>query len=401
MAFPDSESYWSLGKSIAEGRPYTYGPEEWRIFRMPGYPLILAGYFRVFGTQASLLGARLLGCLLGGVSVLLTAWLARRLFDEKGALLAALMVALYPGAIMMSVLVLSEALFVPLMLFQLILLVKLAESSIGSDCFPRCQLLVSLSVGLVGGLATLVRPSWILLTPLAAVALVALSKGERRRAGIAATLMILGMAVVMTPWWVRNWKISGQFVITTSQTGASLYDGLHKCATGASDMSFLPEFIEEQRAADASAVSRDDGLFELRLDRRLRRAAIDWAQAHPGQVVKLAAIKTARTWNIWPNEPSLQNGWIRVVVFFGYLPPLVLGAAGAWRLGRERWSVLICLVPAVYLTLLHAAFVGSIRYRQPAMMAVIVLAAGWLSLRLQDAKRESRVQSRESRAKTN
>jgi hypothetical protein len=41
----------------------------------------------------------------------------------------------------------------------------------------------------------------------------------------------------------------------------------------------------------------------------------------------------------------------------------------------------MCWLPAVYLTLIHLVFVSSVRYREPAMLGVIVLAAvvaaGW------------------------
>ena len=36
-------------------------------------------------------------------------------------------------------------------------------------------------------------------------------------------------------------------------------------------------------------------------------------------------------------------------------------------------------LPAVYVTLMHVVFIGSMRYREPAMMAFAVLAAGVLA----------------------
>jgi hypothetical protein len=82
-------------------------------------------------------------------------------------------------------------------------------------------------------------------------------------------------------------------------------------------------------------------------------------------------------WNVWPNEPALAGRWfVCWGAFFTYTPLLILAIIGAWRTVGRGWPYILCWLPAVYLTLLHIVFVSSIRYRDPAMLALLVLAAG-------------------------
>ena len=80
---------------------------------------------------------------------------------------------------------------------------------------------------------------------------------------------------------------------------------------------------------------------------------------------------------------------IRLAVLFAYVPILALGAVGAARTIRRGWPYIMCWLPAVYFTVLHMIFVSSIRYRQPAMLGVIVLAAGVVGSWRKGAKTES------------
>ena len=94
------------------------------------------------------------------------------------------------------------------------------------------------------------------------------------------------------------------------------------------------------------------------------------------RAVNLAGIKFLRTWNIWPNEPGLRAWPLRLAVAATYLPLLILGLWGA--VGSRGAAGRMCSagLPAPYFALLHMIFVGSIRYREPAMIALIPLAAG-------------------------
>ena len=401
FAFGDSCGYWALGRAIASGEPYQNGFEN-QIFRTPGYPVMLAPLFLIAGPEPSVFWGRALSAVLGTLSVVGVWWWARRLFGPRAGLIAAGATAVYPGAIATSALVLTEAPFGLLMLVHLILWTVAWQSVSHSRCSLREQyagsrsdrrkgdspifalrklgqsprgVAVAFLAGLVAGAATLVRPSWLLFTPFAMAVGLAVGRPRSRHLGLGLA-MLAGLALVMTPWWVRNYRVCGHFVPTTLQVGASLYDGLSPLATGASDMRFVPPRVEAERADPAGAGGRPDDTFEYRLDRRMRGEAVAWAREHPGRAVRLALVKLVRIWNVWPNERTLSNWAFRLAVMASYVPVMLLALYGAWRTLRRGWPYVLCWLPAVYFTLLHMIFVGSIRYRQPAMLALIVLAAG-------------------------
>jgi len=366
FVFGDSSTYWELGRTIARGEAYRYLSDDAKVFRTPGYPLLLAGLFAVRDRPPVLWGRLLSACLLtlgvGGVYCL-----GRLMFDARTGLLAAAVAACYPGLIVLGALVLSEAPFCALLPWQII-------------CWQRgwlskrlgAQAGWFLATGAIAGLMTLVRPSWLLFAPFALVCGLLLS-GARCRHLFAALGILPALAAVMLPWWVRNHQVTGRFVPTTLQVGASLYDGLNPAAYGGSNMDFVPEMKARLEAAQAHPAA--EAPLEYRLDRMLRRAAFDWAAEHPGRALQLAAVKFGRMWNVWPNHPQFRHPLAMGAIFCSYVPAMVLAGVGVWQLRHRGWPIALCLLPAVYLTLLHMVFVSSIRYRLPPMLPLIVLAA--------------------------
>ncbi len=371
--FPDSYSYWHLGKALAEGKPYQLGPDA-KVFRTPGYPILLAGVIRLFGDGApAVLAARMVGALLGVLTVLMLGLWGQQLgrvvtTRPSVPYLAASLAAIYPGAIAMSVFVLSEALFCPLLVAQM-------------TCWTWCHrrqeslrtaILAGFAVGLFAGLATLCRPSWLLFTPLMSLVWLFLAPRSTGR-GCATVAMWIGLVLVMLPWSVRNFVVTGHWVPTTLQVGASLYDGLNPRATGASDMSFVERFWEDERKQRAGNPSEEP--LELTVDRRMFLAAVNWARMHPAEVLKLAIKKEVRMWSPWPNDPNFKHSPLAWAFAGGFLTMLVTTIVGLYQARSAGWAVVCSLMPALYLALLHAVFVASIRYREPAVLCWCVPAA--------------------------
>src|SRR5688572_24170298 len=68
FGFGDSEGYWELGRAIARGAPYQYG--QYRVFRTPGYPVLLAPLFWL-AREPPVMWARIEGALFGTIAVAL------------------------------------------------------------------------------------------------------------------------------------------------------------------------------------------------------------------------------------------------------------------------------------------------------------------------------------------
>ena len=372
--FGDTTIYVALAKTIAAGT--TYQVDQWGVphyaLRTPGYPLFLAGCRLGFGP--SLVAVRLVQAVLGvgmvwGVGRLTAAVVGdtRRDGYLSAAGVAVGLAAVEPYVVALAALVLSEGVFLPLMVAGLWGLAVLWRR--GDEAGTARPILVAgLTGGVMGG-AILARPSWALFVPLILAAWVAgAGRLERRRALRGAAIVALATVLVMAPWWARNFQVIGRFVPTALWVGASLYDGVGPQADGSSDMRFVD-------APDVRA------LGEVEQDRTFRARAVAFARAHPGRVAELALIKLGRFWSPWPNAETLRNRWAAVASALVTLPVFGLIAVGAWDRRRDFRALVLLLGPLLYFCGLHLVFVSSIRYRVPGLVPALGLAGvGWVRL---------------------
>ncbi len=360
--FADTNIYWELAGTIVEGRPYQVS--QWGVphfaLRTPGYPAFLAACRWAFGP--SLLGVRLVQAVLGTVGVWLVGRLARATVGEDGGrsapTVAMALAAVEPYTVGASALVLSEGLFLPLMLAGLWGLAALW----GGGRAATRPVAAAIGTGLAMGGAILVKPSWALFVP-AALAAWAIGAGRpaRGRAAGLALVVALATAAVMAPWWARNGRIFGRFVPTALWVGASLYDGISPGATGASEMEFV-------NAPDVRP------LGEVEQDATFRARALAFARDHPGRVLGLAWVKLGRFWSPWPNDGALRSPAVAAASALATLPIFALVALGAWDRRRDGRALILLAGPLLYFCLLHLVFVSSIRYRIPGMVPAFALA---------------------------
>ncbi len=365
--FADTDIYWQLAGSIVAGEPFRvwqWGTPHYAL-RTPGYPLFLASCRLAFGVN--LAAVRVVQAVMGTLAVWLVArlaaatWPGGRRAGWSVPLMAALLAAIDPLVVGLSALVLSEALFIPLMLAGLWGLAILWRRE-GSPGVDRPGVVAGLT-GLAMGSAILARPSWALFVPAALVAwVIGAGSGGRSRAFRGAVIVALATAAVMTPWWARNARIFGRFVPTALWVGASLHDGIGPRATGESDMAFTNE-------PDVRSLGEEEQ------DAVFRGRALAFAREHPGRVGALALVKLGRFWSPWPNADTLRSARVNVALALATLPVFALLAVGSWDRRRDFRALVLLGGPLAYFCLLHLVFVSSIRYRVPGMIPALGLAA--------------------------
>ena len=282
-------------------------------------------------------------------------------------LLAAIYTACSPTLCLFSVMILSETTFAMTLLASLIALARMArhlEESHTSRLLPA----VSLVAGILIGVATLVRPTWLYAG--SALALGVSIFGQRhatafawRRCATSLAWLGVGLIVTMAPWTIRNFAITGHIVPTTLWVGPSLYDGLNPEATGDSNMQF---FEDDQLLARMS---------EFEMDREYRHRAWAYSAENPGRVAWLALEKQRRYWSLTPNAAQFGNWTARLAVCLTALPLFCFALRGIWLSRRNRVLLIVTVGPVLLFAAFHLLFVGSLRYRLPAEFPLAVAAA--------------------------
>ncbi|HTN04653.1 ArnT family glycosyltransferase [Planctellipticum variicoloris] len=360
----DAEGYWSLSEKLLKGQEYSLYDPPRRVMRMPGFPAVLAGLRALCG-EDNLLGVRCGLAVLGTLGCGLTCWLGVVLGNARIGLIGAGLLAVSPTQIVFSVMILSESVFGTVLVASLIpiaWLLRHARSTIDA----RHWLAAALAGSLIA-VATYMRPTWLVAGPIAAgLLLVAGSRSGTLQRLLLGGVLVASLALCLTPWTIRNWRITGHVIPTTLWMGPSLYDGWNPAATGDSEMTF---FEKDQLLATMS---------EYDMDQEYRRRAWDWAKAHPVRVLELAGSKALRYWNVAPNAPQFKQWAVWLAVAGWSLPVLMLSVVGAWRLRADGTALAITWGPVLLFCAIHMLFVGSIRYRLPAELPLCLAAAAGL-----------------------
>lgn len=349
----DAITYESLARSLAAGHGYLHQGRTDNV-RPPLYPFVLSLVYRATG-PSPVAGTLLQTAFDAATLVVLAGFTWSLTGSVAGALLAAGIFALWPGAMLMNVVLYTEPLFTLLLLLAVAALIRLESDG-------RARWVVA--TGLLFGLLGLTRqttlyflPGYLVIAPI----LLRGRTGPRLWARLGALLLCVA---VIAPWTIRDRVLNGEVTWLRGYNGLNLWLGNH-----------LPY---EGRAIDRASLDRiirDMGpraSLPGEIDRELGREAIRQMRAHPAETAWLWVQKAYRFLFVDMRPHHLD---VRVALSLMLLALYALAAVGirACPPGAVP-SLLVMGTMFGYFVLAHVVSYSQMRFAEPVRPLVFALA---------------------------
>ncbi|NOV03349.1 ArnT family glycosyltransferase [Paenibacillus planticolens] len=169
----------------------------------PGFPLFLAGVFKLVGhesLESALMVVRIFNCFIALGAIVFLFLIGSRLFHPLTGLIASGFAAVYPSYVWSTSLILTEVPFLTAFTGLLYVQVRINQDNKRRD---------HLWMGLLLGLCVLIRPN---VLPLGILPYLFLWGKSKKIDAAYAGLAALSFACVMMPWWIRNWVTFHQLI---------------------------------------------------------------------------------------------------------------------------------------------------------------------------------------------
>ena len=334
-------------------------------------------------------------CALGTGTVVLCGLAGRRLAGARCGLIAAAIAAVYPNVWVWDGALLSET----MSLFTVALVILLCYRFLQGPNGVR-----AVALGLACGLAALSRAELILVLPLLLVPAMLLAR-EGDRARRLRWLAVGGVAaiVVMAPWVIFNLNRFEKPVYISTGFGGTLAAGncdasYHGSGIGSKNyVCGRAAFAKVERQAAARHVTLDSS----ELDSAVRADTMKYVRAHGSRVPLVIAARWGRVTGLFKPRREMwldalfyrkERGVIEAG-FYSYYVVAALAVFGGVTLRRRGVPLFpILAIPAIVLISVAITF-AQIRYRAPAEVSLVLLAA----VALDELARRRRSRSRAAR----
>ena len=367
----DTQFYYGSAVQLAEGKGYVnpwtgIGTAQWP----PGYTFLLAGLFRLFGSHVEVAwGANIV---LGALTCVALYAVGCLIAGQRVGALAGLLLAVLPGHVFFSSVLLSEIPFTLLtvVVMALILLVPRAKGD-----WMVLRLAV---VGALIGVAALLRGQGLVLLPTAAL-FWWLSTADLLRALKWTVVIVIACVAVIAPWTIRNYAVMGSFVFISTNEGGNLYMGNHEGASGGFQLLAAAWIVDEYAYLPPKKQ-------EVRASNRALHEGLEFMFSHPDKELQLIGSKLRYLYQddeeslLWIDAPEAGKPlesrpfWADITNDF-YFTVLALSAGGVvYWLRRPRSAVALPLIMVLLFTAGQLLFFTVTRFHFPMLPSFCLLA---------------------------
>ena len=369
---PQTFEYEEMAQNMLDGKGLYYSNLGIKYYGGigPGFPLMCYGVYKLFGHNP--LYIIFIQIVVTSLLIIPVALIARRIFDEKTAVLAGFLVGLHPALIVYAACKVHKMnIYSFLFILLAYLFLRLKED-------PRLSRFIIL--GIVAGITMLVRVTGVVFIFFGLIWFYWVS---RERAGYkikAIALFLLIFFLTLIPWQIRNYAVFGKPVLLrTNQWGALWYGnipGSKGCLYGEDGSvnvdnitaTLPPEFFK---------------MDEIKQNDYLKALTIGYFREDPGAFITRIIKKVYYFWYFSPYQGSLYPKlWMRLykIYYLFILTPAIFSIIYSFLFLKKGNKQEMALILALFLglTMVHSLYFVEARHRWTIEPLLLIFTANGL-----------------------
>ena len=350
----DDVKYIRSAWTLMDTGKFTYHKvDEPTVYIMPGLTFVLSFFMLIFGKTNGVLAFRIFQVILQTLSIYLLFLIGRKLFNSKIAIVACVLNSLYVAEYFVSTIILTESIFK----FLLLLLVYISIYAVEEK-----KTLYYILGGLVWGITCLFRPT-IAAYPIV-ILIMWLVKKYSFKDMVKYTLITSAVfCVILSPWWIRNYKVYDRFIALTLSTGNPFLQGTYVNYDQTKD--YTP-YKSRDTVIETNEVEIETGIYRLKT----------YARKEPLKYLYWYTIgKTIKLWNMpfyWVEV--LGVSFVSAEVF--HLLIIGTGLYGIIRAFKKKdMDYLVAFLVIAYFNVMHLPYYTFSRYSYPVMPLVMLFSS--------------------------
>ncbi len=358
--WPDERDFDTIAQNVVQGYGFSRVPDSSvpMIRRVPLYPLFLALIYRTCGHSFG--AVRVFQIFLVALTAVIGYLAVRLIFKGKLAFLSLFLIGVWPPLIVFSTRIMSEVLNTFLLSLSILCLVMLVR---------RRSIMLAFISGLLIGITTLCKATTAIF-PIFVFLFLILAYRSKKEALYYGLILILGVAIAISPWTIRNYLQFKSFIPVQLGVSPALWVG--------TDISEGGRWQGEDKMLhrEFSKALRDDHLY---VEKFYFSKAIENIKENPAGYLILLVKKVGGFWRR-PSVGEVEKFGLKKILIRGsnyllhYLV-IVFGILGSILVVKRKILLAYPLILIIfYYTLMYALLFAEPRYHIPVLPMLIILA---------------------------